>query len=309
MNNTPGSGRKITYRYNKLSRNALVSEALESFPGITRVISVRNQAEAMINNIKNDRTQVGEDSADRFFAAGQIDKDWLESLTRQALIEAGTEYKIQQLGVLIDSADTELEEEIIDSVDDILSFLNAKLSEVLAPLSDAATRLEGIDSPTEAIQNGVADAWSVFVDAAEKYEQLLEAQDIVRSVDPEMFVSTQSRNTDDPRANTSRIKNIDDIWPTWSAQPPFNSLIEEFVPYPAPWPTGGAEFLLWAVRDAGVDLWVPTASELAAQAQDRSNWINAEVSRLARLGDDAVRAEIVSGAVHPAVQSRIDGWL
>src|SRR5690606_34285473 len=135
-----------------------------------------------------------------------------------------------------------------DASDAILAYLNGKLQELLAPLNGAAEQLAGVDSPTEAIRRGVSDAWRTFANAGEQYRELVDAQTVVLMSDPDRYDASQSQRSEDRRANTARMRNLDEVWPEWSV-PARDSLDGYLTFVDTPWPVGDDGFLLWCVRN------------------------------------------------------------
>lgn len=297
-------GRFTPKIYNKFIQNALISEALNTYPGLSEVIAVRDQAEVMLTELMAQRNPGRKYDPYAFFVSGKIAGDWLDSMTAESAAKAAVDYKIGQVDELINGALAELDYRTEDAADTVLSYLNGKLAALLEPMKEAVKKLDGVDTPTDAIERDVTDAWKVFSDARGEYAQIREAQTLVMQSDRDRYDNRQSPRTDDRRANSAVISNLDEVWPEWSA-PELAELDGKRTE--APWPTAADTFLLWSLRSGAV-LWVPTSDELSENSNNRAKRIQSEIKRLNELdrtNPGAVKEEISTGKVHPAVQHAI----
>ena len=97
----------------------------------------------------------------------------------------------------------------------------------------------------------VRTAWSTFAAAADAYQALCTARDVL--------LDLTGRALQDDRGLFAMIKNTEEVWPEIaSSQLPVSMLVR-------PWPAGGGrEFLAWALEH-GAELWLPTGEEQDAR--------------------------------------------
>jgi len=82
----------------------------------------------------------------------------------------------------------------------------------------------------------------------------------------------RSPHVDDPLADDTHIRNLDEVFPGWR-DPDTRISMQGTPPDRRPWPTDPIEQLVWFVNGPA-DIWLPTTAELQRLHQQRIKRLN-----------------------------------
>lgn len=289
----------IAPTWSKYSRNALVTEILESVSGFEKAKAIHGQADQIITELVQEQSAVS-DSIEAVLDSGEIPPDWLTSMAAERMKQEVSAYKRETMSCLVDAAGYRLESITLNATDAILSALNDRLQTVVAELSDAVQRLNGASTPLQAIEVAGADAWKAVTELRTRYNQIRTAQTLVMVTSAsDVLQQAKPPYADNYQASDSVIKNLDEVWPV--------CFTESARHHDIPWPYEVDEFLVFSIR-SGAELWVPTVPELESLRAERKRSTNEAANELtiSHQNDQRwLRERISAGQIHPLVQQEL----